>query len=89
MTSLYQFADHPAVVIDLDRPAVGRVVGGIERDAQAVIDRRRHVLGVVGGLGRLLAQCVGLADGDRGADAPAGQQARSRPSTNDRGPPMG
>ena len=47
---------------------------GVERNAQAVIDRRRHVLGVVGGLGRLLAQCVGLADGERRPDAAARQE---------------
>ena len=70
----HQLPDHPAVVVDLDRPAVGGLVGRVERDAQAVIERRGDVLGVIGGLGRLLGQGVGPADGDARPDAAAGQQ---------------
>jgi hypothetical protein len=56
--SLHQLPDHPTVVVDLDRPAIGRVVGRIERDAETVIDRGGSILGVI-----VLAQRVGLADG--------------------------
>ncbi len=72
---LHQLADHPAVVVDLDRPAVGRLVGRVERDAQAVIDRRGEVLGVIGGLGGLLGQRIGLADGDCRSEPAAGQES--------------
>ena len=73
--ALNQLADHPAIIVDLDRPAVGRVVGGVERNAQAVINRRRHVFGVVGSLGRLFAQGIGLADRDSGRMPPPAKSA--------------
>ena len=76
-SSLHQLPDHPAIIVDLNRPAVGRVMGRIQRNSQPVINRRRHVLGVIGRLGRLFAQGVGLADSQCRADAAAGQQGDS------------
>src|SRR3954449_11180014 len=84
-----QFADRATVVIDLDRPAVGGLVGGVEGDAEAVIERGREVFGQVGGLGRLLAQGIRLPDRDAGPDAAAGHEgdARRRPAAG--APPPG
>jgi hypothetical protein len=45
---LNQLPDNPAVVVHLDRTAVGSLVGQVERDAQAVIDRGCHVFSVIG-----------------------------------------
>ena len=64
---LHQLSNQAAVVVDLDGPAVGSLVRGVERDAQAMVDRRRNVLRVIGRLGRLLGERIGWPDGDAGA----------------------
>ena len=78
---LHELPDHAAVIVDLDGPSVGSLVDRIERDAQTLVDRRGNVFRVIGGLGGLLGERIGLTDGDSSTEAAAGQQgdARRRP----------